>query len=112
MFAEMKAVLLQNCKRSARALRPEHALKWRPLTVLRQLVRLILGQLKWEGGRYYSGRYDEPQTRPQHDVASNLVFSASASQVRHVFVAGKHALNNYQLEGSRNLKYEKSRQRC
>ena len=39
----------------------------------------------------------------QHDIASNLVFSASASQVRHVFVAGKHVLKNYQLQGVSEL---------
>ena len=106
MFAEMKAAcLLQNSsKRSARALRPEHALEMATVNGAKAVGKTDLGSIEvGKEADIILVDMMNPRTRPQHDVASNLVFSASASQVRHVFVAGKHVLNNYQLEGVSEL---------
>ena len=106
MFAEMKAAcLLQNSsKRSARALRPEHALEMATINGAKAVGKTDLGSIEvGKEADIILVDMMNPRTRPQHDVASNLVFSASASQVRHVFVAGKHVLNNYQLEGVSEL---------
>ncbi len=102
MFFEMKcACLLQNStKRSARALLPEQALEMATVNGARAIGRDDLGSL--EVGKQADCILVDmasARTKPIHDVVSNLVFSASASQVRYVFIAGRQVVKNYVVQG-------------
>ena len=102
MFLEMKcACLLQNSlKRTPRALVPEQALEMATINGAKALRREDLGSL--EPGKKADIvllDLDAPRTQPIHDLISNIVFSASASQVRHVFVDGRHVVNDFKVKG-------------
>ena len=42
---------------------------------------------------------DASRTQPIHDLVSNIVFSASSSQVKHVFVDGRLVLKYFYVQG-------------
>ena len=102
MFLEMKcACLLQNSlKRTPRALLPEQALEMATINGAKALGRDDLGSL--EPGKKADVvllDFNAPRTQPIHDLVSNIVFSASASQVRHVFVDGRHVVDDFNIQG-------------
>ena len=102
MFLEMKcACLLQNSlKRTPRALIPEQALEMATINGAKALRREDLGSL--EPGKKADIvllDLDAPRTQPIHDLISNIVFSASSSQVRHVFVDGRHVVDDFKVKG-------------
>ena len=102
MFLEMKcACLLQNSlKRAPRALLPEQALEMATINGAKALGREDLGSL--EPGKKADIvllDLDDPRTQPVHDLVSNIVFSSSARQVRHVFVNGRQVVDNYEVKG-------------
>ena len=102
MFLEMKcACLLQNSlKRTPRALLPEQALEMATINGAKALGRDDLGSL--EPGKKADLvllEFNAPRTQPIHDLVSNIVFSASASQVRHVFVDGRHVVDDFNIQG-------------
>ena len=102
MFLEMKcACLLQNSlKRTPRALLPEQALEMATRNGAKALGRDELGSL--EAGKKADIvllDLDASRTQPIHDLVSNIVFSASSSQVKHVFVDGRHVLKDFNVQG-------------
>lgn len=102
MFLEMKcACLLQNSlKRAPRALLPEQALEMATINGAKALGRVDLGSL--EPGKKADIvllDLDDARTQPIHDLVSNIVFSSSARQVRHVFVNGRHVVDNFEVKG-------------
>ena len=102
MFLEMKcACLLQNSlKRTPRALLPEQALEMATINGAKALGRDDLGSLgPGKKADVVLLDFNTPRTQPIHDLVSNIVFSASASQVRHVFVDGRHVVNNFNIQG-------------
>ena len=103
MFAEMKtACLLQNSvRRNASAMTADKVLEMATINGARAIGRdSELGSLE-EGKLADIVLVDlrRPNMQPVHDVVSNLVFSANASNVHSVFVAGRKVVEEGRTTG-------------